>query len=114
MTIRMIEGRRMQCKDIPDGVFVAAVRLAPSIGGYGGWRMRWDVQPLLEEQLGPIPERLFLAKAAKLIDRGLLGGCPCGCRGDFHPADECTASDCCGNGPLDQRSKDAIGAVTAR
>ena len=30
-----------------------------------------------------LPENLVLAKARKLIKRGLLDGCACGCRGDF-------------------------------
>lgn len=25
----------------------------------------------------------------RLESRGLLGGCTCGCRGDWHPSDEC-------------------------
>jgi hypothetical protein len=30
-----------------------------------------------------MPQRLFLAKVRKLIKRGLVSGCDCGCRGDF-------------------------------
>lgn len=30
-----------------------------------------------------VPEKLALAKMRRLIERGLVDGCPCGCRGDF-------------------------------
>lgn len=85
-TIRMVGNRRMQCKDIPDELFLDAVR---SPGEPGAWRMRWDVQAALEREIGPVPERLFLAKARKLMAARKLSGCPCGCRGDYHLPDEC-------------------------
>lgn len=91
-TIRIVDGRRMQCKDIPDEVFLDAVRRA---GEPGSWRMRWHVQAELETVLGPIPARLLLAKARKLIAARKMGGCDCGCRGDWHPADECTDPEYC-------------------
>ena len=87
-SIRLIGSRRMQCKDIPDAVFLNAVRSTPSIGS-SNWRMRWDVRTQLESTLGHIPENLFLAKAQRLMGRGVLGGCPCGCRGDYHLPEEC-------------------------
>lgn len=83
--IRMMGARRMQCKDIPDSVFLEAVRRA---GVPGRWRMRWEVQAELERVLGPIPVNLFLAKARKLIAAKKMGGCGCGCRGDYELADE--------------------------
>jgi hypothetical protein len=91
----MVGGRRMQCKDIPDNAFLDAVRRT---GAPGTWRMRWNVQDELEKTLGPIPDNLFLAKARKLMAAGKMGGCPCGCRGDYHPADECSYPQrCCGS-----------------
>lgn len=30
------------------------------------------------------PDNLVLAKMRKLFDRGLIDGCSCGCRGDYH------------------------------
>lgn len=76
--IRMVGGRRMQCKDIPAAVFLDSVRAA-------GRRvsMAWDTHAALEERIGSVPWNLFLSRARKLIDAGLLGGCACGCRGDF-------------------------------
>lgn len=85
--IRMIGDRRMQCKDIPDETFLDAVRRTPACDGTlnpESWRMRWNVHEELERVLGPIPENLLLAKARKLMAARKLGGCPCGCRGDYH------------------------------
>jgi hypothetical protein len=64
----------MQAKDISDEAFLAAVQGATR----GPWATRWDVTAALEA-----PEKVVLAKARKLIRRGLLDGCACGCRGDF-------------------------------
>ncbi len=84
----------MQCKDIPDAVFLDAVRAAPA--NVAGWRTRFDVHERLEEALDvEIPLNLLMAKARRLEARGLLGGCTCGCRGDWHPSDECGDSVYC-------------------
>lgn len=92
----MPSGRLMQCKDIPDQAFLDAVQGTPGTSKRrGAWRMRWNVQATLEVVLGPIPERLFLAKARKLMTRRLLGGCPCGCRGDYHLPADCDDWHCC-------------------
>ncbi|MEU9925101.1 hypothetical protein AB0H51_28100 [Streptomyces griseoluteus] len=90
-TIRHVAGRRMQCKDIPDAAVLDAIRYAPHHGQPAGapWRMRWDVQDALEAVTGPIPERLFLAKMRRLFAKHLVGGCDCGCRGDYHLTEEC-------------------------
>ncbi|MEV6791261.1 hypothetical protein AB0M87_04500 [Streptomyces sp. NPDC051320] len=95
MSIRLVDGRPMQCKHIPDDVFLEAVRRTPGTGGSNNWRMRWEVQAALEAQLGHIPERLFLAKARQLHDARKLGGCMCGCRGDYHLTEECHDGYCC-------------------
>jgi hypothetical protein len=92
--IRLVDGRRMQCKDIPDEAFIDAVRRTPGTAS-GNWRMRWNVQDALEFIVGPVPENLFLAKARRLFAKGLLGGCDCGCRGDYHFPEECNAYNCC-------------------
>ena len=95
--IRLVNGRPMQCKDIPDTVFMDAVLRTPggSTTGPGAWRLAWAVKAELETVLGPIPENLFFAKARRLRDRRILGGCTCGCRGDFHPAEHCIAPGYC-------------------
>lgn len=94
--VRMFGDRRMQCKDIPDGVFLGAVLRTTAVDGTlnpASWRMRWNVHAELEATIGFVPERLLLAKARKLMGAGKLGGCPCGCRGDYHLP--CGQSYCC-------------------
>lgn len=87
LVIRMVGDRKMKCSDIPDEVFALAVLATTASDGTrspDSWRMRWDVKDVLETVLGPIPEKLFVAKAAKLMASKKLMGCPCGCRGDYH------------------------------
>lgn len=93
-SLRYVDGRLMQCKDLPDEVFVNAVRCTPGVS-VSDWRMAWDVQDTLEALVGPVPRNLFFAKARRLVARGLIGGCPCGCRGDFHLPEECITPDRC-------------------
>ena len=96
VTIRMVGGRHMQCKDIADEVFVEAVRRTPGTS-VANWRMSWDVQATLEAEVGAVPYNLFMAKVRKLIAAKKIGGCPCGCRGDFHLPDDCGRDKyCCG------------------
>lgn len=86
-TARAGRGGSVKAADIPDDAFIAAVRSTRAVDGSlddDHWRMRWDVQATLEGNLGPIPEKVFLAKARRLMNRGLLDGCPCGCRGDYN------------------------------
>jgi hypothetical protein len=96
-SIRLVDGRRMQCKDIPDETFLDAVSRTPGTSS-ANWRNRWEVHVTLELALGMIPENLLLAKARKLIAAGKMGGCTCGCRGDWHPADECVGGETCCEG----------------
>ncbi len=82
----------MQAKDIPDATLLTAVQNTPGVGerlrdrpsGPTDWRMRWDVRATLEAMVGPVPEKVLLAKARRLIGRDVLHGCDCGCRGDWH------------------------------
>lgn len=91
-----------QCKDIPNEEFLNAVEeiiayrqstwalrqeVTAVLAGHpylvppkGGWPAGLHVQ-VDYDQL--IPQKLIIAKARKLIRRGLLTGCYCGCRGDF-------------------------------
>jgi hypothetical protein len=87
------------CKDIPDETFLTAVdetiRLRSGVEAcvWGVGATRWDLAAVLAGRPGDVggssvdwlemPQKLLLAKAAKLIRRGLLTGCVCGCRGGF-------------------------------
>lgn len=86
--IRMIGNRRMQCKDIPDELFLLAVvctqAMDETFHPYS-WRMRHEVQETLERFVGPVPPKVFVTKARKLMKAKKLGGCECSdCRGDYH------------------------------
>ena len=86
-------------RDIPDAEFLHAVRITPGVDGStadDAWRMRWQVRTTLQARLGEIPEKVFLAKARRLMRRNQLGGCGCGCRGDYHlPAPRQVCCDAC-------------------
>lgn len=68
----------VKASDIPDQTFLDTVRACGR--GRSGWAMEWDVTA----RLG-YPRKVVLAKARKLIKRGLMDGCACGCRGDWVP-----------------------------
>jgi hypothetical protein len=52
---------------------------------------RWDVEAVLGtghikervEDIPGVPSKVVLAKARRLINRKVIKGCDCGCRGDF-------------------------------
>jgi hypothetical protein len=66
----------MQAKDLDDRAVLAKVR--EMAGPDDKWVMSWELATAFNVDL-----KLMLAKARGLIDRKLLDGCPCGCRGDF-------------------------------
>lgn len=66
----------MKAADIPDEDALFAVA---HIQTEHFFAMIWDV----EEVLPGWPQKVLQAKLAKLIKRGLLAGCDCGCRGDY-------------------------------
>ena len=48
-----------------------------------GVSMSWDVAEYLN-----LPWKLVLSKARKMISKGQITGCACGCRGDWQPVDQ--------------------------
>jgi len=66
----------VKTSDITDEAFLAVVHQVRER------EQRWTHVGDVMEALGA-PRRVVLSKARKLIDRGLLDGCACGCRGDF-------------------------------
>lgn len=48
-------------------------------GQYAGTCLVWDVERAFPE----FPRKVVRAKLDKLVRKGLLDGCACGCRGDF-------------------------------
>lgn len=67
----------MKTADIPDEEFLGVVRRINE--SENRWANTWDI----EEAFPGVPPKLLLSKARNLIKRGLMKGCPCGCRGDF-------------------------------
>ena len=51
-----------------------------SLPGEKRWCLTFD----LEERFPQYPYKVLRAKCARLVKRGLLDGCTCGCRGDFY------------------------------
>ncbi len=79
------ESAPRQCKDIPDRPILEL--LAKNPGTWHNWFEEdlWNGNVYTVRRAMPrnTPEKLILAKMAGLIRRGLVNGCPCGCRGDF-------------------------------
>ena len=77
----------MQCKDIPDGPILQFLARCP--GEWHSWYFRdgKDVRTAMPGGFS-LDDRLVLAKMRGLIRRGLVAGCPCGCRGDYEITDK--------------------------
>jgi len=70
----------MQCKDIQDADVLAF--LLKHKGHWCNWCFQDDRNVSASMPPGT-PKKLVLAKMTQLIRRGFVGGCYCGCRGDF-------------------------------
>ena len=70
---------RAQAKDVADEVALGAFRRARGRHGVPAWATLWDVQ----DELPAFPPKVVQAKLRSLVQRGVLDGCACGCRGDF-------------------------------
>lgn len=70
----------MKCKDIPDQPIIDFLASKPGVWCNWFEGHENDVGKAMPEGT---PRKLVLAKMRMLIKRGLVDGCPCGCRGDF-------------------------------
>jgi hypothetical protein len=82
----------MQCKDIPTEPIL---RFVAEHGGIGcNWfETPWsdgtpNKRSVRHAMPADTPEKLYLAKMQQLIGKGLVDGCPCGCRGDYELTDK--------------------------
>ncbi len=67
----------MQAKDVPEQAILALIPAeSPTSIGIS----RWDIGRAMPD----VPEKVLLAKLRSMVKRGLIRGCACGCRGDFH------------------------------
>lgn len=90
---------RFQAKDIDDRFFLECVdylSMQPKYPWEVDYRLHgvdlllgprrlphWVNRSDLDYVMPAFPWQVILAKASRLIGRGLMGGCDCGCRGDF-------------------------------
>lgn len=75
---------RLQAKHIPDEVMIEAIRdnyLDDGRWGKVTIAMGWDIHA---KSFPDWPYKVVLAKLRQLHKRGMVTGCPCGCRGDWH------------------------------
>jgi hypothetical protein len=73
--------KTLQIKHVPDLAFLLTVDALSTTKEVG--TMQWVYIFDLERVMPWLPTKVIRAKARRLIRRGLLDGCPCGCRGDF-------------------------------
>lgn len=77
----------MKCSDIPDQTILSF--LADHQGTWATLGGDGSIMPNVALAFPPdTPPKVKLAKMRKLIERGLSGGCPCGCRGDYEITDK--------------------------
>jgi hypothetical protein len=72
---------RMQCKDIPDEPVLRFV--GSHQGKWCTWGESFHMPSVQDAMPSGTPGKLQLAKMRMLMERGLVDGCGCGCRGDF-------------------------------
>lgn len=70
----------MQCKDIPEIPILQF--LADRPGVWCNWYFG-NNNDVTNAMPAGTPGKVKIAKMRRLIERGLVDGCPCGCRGDF-------------------------------
>lgn len=72
----------MQCKDIPT---MPILRFLESLNGK--WANWFDPTVYSNSVLNAMPpetpEKLAMTKMRNLIKKGVIDGCPCGCRGNY-------------------------------
>ena len=70
----------MQCKDIPEQPILEF--LASLNGAWANWY--FDDERSVTRAMPPdLPPKLIVAKMGQMIRKGVVDGCPCGCRGDY-------------------------------
>ena len=74
----------MQCKDLPTKQILEFMAKAPDEFDWHNWCFgnEMDVRHAMPDGFN-LDDSLVLAKMRMLIKKGLVDGCPCGCRGDF-------------------------------
>lgn len=71
----------MQCKDIPDEPILRFLAKQPGV--WHNWFGDEYKNSVTHAMPSNTTAKLVLAKMRQMIRRGVVSGCPCGCRGDF-------------------------------
>lgn len=77
----------LQAKHVPEDTILEIISRGTMVRDLGGvtyhteLTFTWDIQ----EQMPNFPSKVVLAKLRALKKRGIIDGCDCGCRGDWHP-----------------------------
>lgn len=77
-----------QAKHLSVDDVLAVIRRLETDGAWSGKRRRWVNRWEVEAEFADFPWKVVLAKCRSLLKRKVIGGCPCGCRGDFYTRDE--------------------------
>jgi hypothetical protein len=72
-----MQATRPKAADLPDRDVLAAVYELVEAQGY------WTNTAAVHERFASYPFKVVAAKLKSLYKRGLVSGCPCGCRGDW-------------------------------
>lgn len=77
----------MKCSDISTGAILGFLALHQ--GRWSTWNYSGPHMPNVSSAMpAGTPPKLQLAKLKKLVKKGLIGGCTCGCRGDWEITDK--------------------------
>lgn len=76
--------KQLQCKDIPTLPILQLMASEPDHWWYW-FEGNWSITPAMPEGT---PSKLVRAKMNQLIHKGIIDGCPCGCRGDYELTDK--------------------------
>jgi hypothetical protein len=74
----------MQCKDIPDRPILEFLREHTHEYKWATWGDGHSMPTVRDAMPTGVPPKLQVAKMNKLIRRGVVDGCTCGCRGDYY------------------------------
>lgn len=72
-----IAGRPAKAADLDDVDVLRTVQALCSERGM------WAATNIVADRYAPVPPKVVAAKLSRLLKRGLLSGCDCGCRGDW-------------------------------
>lgn len=78
--------KKVQCKDL--STIIILKFLAKYQGRWSTWGEGYVMPTVQDAMPKGTPEKLQLAKMRSLHKRELVGGCPCGCRGDWEITDK--------------------------